>query len=41
MGAHGTYQLTAVRGDAIGGLLRPVVLSGRLDRPGPARESQP
>lgn len=28
MGAHGTYQLTAVRGDAIGGLLRPVVLSG-------------
>ncbi|MBB5960697.1 putative ABC transport system permease protein [Saccharothrix tamanrassetensis] len=32
LGAHGGYGMTAVRGDALGSLLRPAVLSGRLDR---------
>lgn len=36
LGAHGAYVMTAVRGDAVGSLLRPVVLSGRLDRLGPS-----
>ncbi|MEV0698665.1 FtsX-like permease family protein [Saccharopolyspora sp. NPDC050389] len=35
LGTHGGYGMTAVRGDAVGSLLRPVVLSGRLDRLGP------
>ncbi|GAA0628009.1 FtsX-like permease family protein [Kutzneria viridogrisea] len=35
LGARGTYGMAAVRGDAVGSLLRPVVLSGRLDRLGP------
>jgi putative ABC transport system permease protein len=32
LGARGGYGMTAVRGDALGTLLRPAVLSGRLDR---------
>ncbi|MEU5847188.1 FtsX-like permease family protein [Saccharopolyspora shandongensis] len=35
LGMFGGYGMTAVRGDAVGSLLRPVVLSGRLDRLGP------
>ncbi len=35
LGTHGSWGMTAVRGDAVGTLLRPAVLSGRLDRLGP------
>ncbi|GAA3487531.1 ABC transporter permease [Streptomyces cremeus] len=35
LGKYGTYGMAAVRGDALGTLLRPSVLSGRLDRLGP------
>ncbi|MBM7813709.1 ABC transporter permease [Saccharothrix algeriensis] len=35
LGPHGAYGLAAVRGDALGSVLRPAVLSGRLDRLGP------
>ncbi|WP_326836510.1 FtsX-like permease family protein [Amycolatopsis rhabdoformis] len=35
LGPLGAYGMTAVRGDALGTLLRPVVLSGALDRLGP------
>jgi putative ABC transport system permease protein len=36
LGSYGVYGMTAVSGDAVGTVLRPVVLSGRLDhlRPG-------
>ncbi|GAA2784974.1 ABC transporter permease [Crossiella cryophila] len=35
LGGHGAYSMTAVRGNALGTLLRPAVLSGRLDKIGP------
>ncbi|MFI5613987.1 FtsX-like permease family protein [Amycolatopsis sp. NPDC051903] len=35
LGKLGAYGMTAVRGDAVGTLLKPVVLAGRLDRLGP------
>lgn len=35
LGPYGAYGMAAVRGDALGSLLRPVVLAGRLDRLGP------
>ncbi|MET7990848.1 FtsX-like permease family protein [Amycolatopsis sp. NPDC005232] len=35
LGSLGGYGMTAVRGDSLGTLLRPVVLSGALDRLGP------
>ena len=35
LGSYGVYSMTALSGDALGTVLRPVVLSGRLDRLGP------
>lgn len=35
LGPLGVYEMTAIPGDALGSLLRPTVLSGRLDRLGP------
>ncbi|MEA5363027.1 FtsX-like permease family protein [Amycolatopsis sp., V23-08] len=35
LGPYGPYAMAAVRGDVLGSLLRPAVLSGRLDRLGP------
>ncbi len=35
LGPYGVYGMAAVRGDVLGSLLRPAVLSGRLDRLGP------
>lgn len=35
LGTYGAWGMTAVRGDAVGRLLRPAVLSGHLDRLGP------
>ncbi|QUQ65901.1 FtsX-like permease family protein [Kutzneria sp. CA-103260] len=35
LGSHGAYGMTAISGDAVGSLVRPVVLSGRLDHLGP------
>jgi len=35
LGSHGAYGMAAVSGDAVGSLVRPVVLSGRLDHLGP------
>ncbi|KOV83507.1 ABC transporter permease [Nocardia sp. NRRL S-836] len=37
LGEHGAWGLSAVRGDAVGTLLRPAVLSGRLDHLGPGQ----
>ncbi|WP_209708058.1 FtsX-like permease family protein [Crossiella equi] len=35
LGRFGAWSMTAVPGDAVGDLLRPVVLAGKLDRLGP------
>jgi len=35
LGSYGAFGMSAIQGDALGSVLRPVVLSGRLDRLGP------
>jgi putative ABC transport system permease protein len=35
LGSRGAYGMTAISGDAVGNLVRPVVVSGRLDHLGP------
>ncbi|MFD8494770.1 ABC transporter permease [Amycolatopsis sp. NPDC059657] len=35
LGSQGAWQLAAVRGDAVGSILRPAVIAGNLDRLGP------
>ncbi|MFI9383235.1 FtsX-like permease family protein [Kutzneria sp. NPDC052558] len=35
LGSRGAYGMAAISGDAVGSLVRPVVLSGRLDHLGP------
>jgi putative ABC transport system permease protein len=35
LGSRGVYGMAAISGDAVGSLVRPVVLSGRLNRLGP------